>query len=182
MMREPSEQDKEFYRLAREHINRQKQYFLSHASGEVLEIGPDKIKRGTNFRKTLDIVEGCDYQEDITRYTGICSSSFDIVLCQEVLEHTVNPYAAIDEIRRILRPGGLLLASSPLNFRIHGPQPDCWRFTEHGIRVLMCNWDDVVINALESDRFLFPIHYNWSARCNKEKSVDPRTLKWRFIT
>ena len=54
-----------------------------------------------------------------------------------MLEHVINPFDAIDEIHRILKPGGILLLSSPLNFRIHGPLPDCWRFTEHGWKQLV---------------------------------------------
>jgi ubiquinone/menaquinone biosynthesis C-methylase UbiE len=41
------------------------------------------------------------------------SQSFDGVLFSEVLEHTTNPQGAISEIRRILKPGGLLLLTTP---------------------------------------------------------------------
>ncbi|WP_244127972.1 hypothetical protein [Burkholderia gladioli] len=40
--------------------------------------------------------------------------------------------AAAKEIRRVLRDEGWQLISAPLNWRIHGPTPDCWRITEHG--------------------------------------------------
>lgn len=39
--------------------------------------------------------------------------SFDVVLCVEVLEHLFSPDRAAAEIRRVLRPGGRLVASSP---------------------------------------------------------------------
>jgi SAM-dependent methyltransferase len=41
--------------------------------------------------------------------------SFDLVTCQTVLIHLRNPVVAIAEMRRVLRPGGLLLASEPDN-------------------------------------------------------------------
>ncbi|MFF9216377.1 class I SAM-dependent methyltransferase [Streptomyces viridosporus] len=41
------------------------------------------------------------------------SASADAVLFSEVLEHLVDPDAALDEIRRVLRPGGHLMLSTP---------------------------------------------------------------------
>jgi ubiquinone/menaquinone biosynthesis C-methylase UbiE len=43
-------------------------------------------------------------------------ASFDRVLCSEVLEHVVNPAAAMRELVRVLRPGGLFAASVPTPF------------------------------------------------------------------
>lgn len=96
---------------------------------------------------------------------NIPESRFDGVFCTEVLEHVNQPFKAIEEIYRILKPGGLLIASSPFNFRIHGPLPDNWRFSEHGWRVLLHDFDDVEIHADEDEtRFLMPIHYVVFAR------------------
>jgi SAM-dependent methyltransferase len=113
--------------------------------------------------ETLDInpAAGATYCADLCRNNeNIPAERFDIVVCTEVLEHVLNPFAAVAEIRRVLKPGGLLLASSPFNFRIHGPLPDCWRFTEHGWRSLLTAFESVEVSALEDDdRFLMPIHY-----------------------
>ena len=67
--------------------------------------------------------------------------SFDCIVCTEVLEHTLQPFAAVAELRRLLRAGGRLFLSVPFNFRIHGPLPDCWRFTEHGLRAMFAGWE-----------------------------------------
>jgi ubiquinone/menaquinone biosynthesis C-methylase UbiE len=40
-------------------------------------------------------------------------STFETVVCTEVLEHVPHPESALAEIRRVLRPGGLLLGSVP---------------------------------------------------------------------
>ena len=42
-------------------------------------------------------------------------ASFDLVTCQTVLIHVQDPRAAIREMIRVVRPGGLVLASEPCN-------------------------------------------------------------------
>lgn len=49
------------------------------------------------------------------------SAAFDVVVCFEVLEHLDAPEAAIAELRRVLRPDGLLLISTRGRA---GPRPD----------------------------------------------------------
>jgi len=75
------------------------------------------------------------------------------------LEHTLDPFGAVKEIYRILKPGGILVMTTPLNFRIHNPLPDCWRFTEHGLRQLLKDFKSVEIIENGTDRFLFPVQY-----------------------
>lgn len=113
---------------------------------------------------TLDI----DPKSNATYIADLCnnnksvipSDTFDVIVCTEVLEHTLDPFAAINEIHRILKKGGKLLLSTPFDFRIHGPLPDCWRFTEHGLQALLKQYSSVKICPLENvDRFLMPYHY-----------------------
>jgi SAM-dependent methyltransferase len=39
--------------------------------------------------------------------------SFDLAICIEVLEHLFSPDGTVREVRRVLRPGGKLIASTP---------------------------------------------------------------------
>jgi len=45
-------------------------------------------------------------------------SSFDLILCLDVLEHLVDPWSVIDKLTAMLVPGGCLIASVP-NVRHH---------------------------------------------------------------
>jgi SAM-dependent methyltransferase len=143
-------------------------------SGFLLDIAP-QIHQGAapHFVQakifTLDINPNsqANYIADICNNNQelIPNNSFDWVVCTEVLEHTLNPFAAVQEIHRILKPNGLLFLSVPFNFRIHGPLPDCWRFTEYGLRVLLKTFEKIRINVIESPkRPLMPIHYTVIAR------------------
>jgi ubiquinone/menaquinone biosynthesis C-methylase UbiE len=48
------------------------------------------------------------------------SDSFDVVVCFEVIEHVEQQDRVLDELRRVLRPGGTLLISSP-NRAVYAP-------------------------------------------------------------
>ena len=45
--------------------------------------------------------------------------SYDAILCTEVIEHIPDPISAIKEISRILKPGGTLLITAPLQSGLH---------------------------------------------------------------
>lgn len=38
---------------------------------------------------------------------------FDCVVCTEVLEHTLSPFKTLDEVHRVLKPGGFVIISVP---------------------------------------------------------------------
>jgi ubiquinone/menaquinone biosynthesis C-methylase UbiE len=58
-------------------------------------------------------------------------NTFDKVICSEVLEHIPDYQAALREIDRVLKPGGLFCASVPR----HWPERICWAFSEAYHRV-----------------------------------------------
>lgn len=53
-------------------------------------------------------------------------NSFDKVICSEVLEHIDDYQAALREIERVLKPGGLFCASVPRRW----PEQICWALSE----------------------------------------------------
>ncbi|MDP9073197.1 MAG: class I SAM-dependent methyltransferase [Actinomycetota bacterium] len=53
--------------------------------------------------------------DDITR-TGLERSSFDLILCTEVVEHIVAWRAAVAGLAGLLKPGGVLVLSTPQPF------------------------------------------------------------------
>ncbi len=147
-----------------------------HASGpcRVLDVAPQDngaVRRFFGPQVTIDTLDidpaaGCTWTADLCVHNPhVPSGHYDIVVCTEVLEHTLQPFDAMTELHRFLRPGGLLLLSTPYNFRIHGPLPDCWRFTEHGLRVLLRAFEILTLLALETpNRPLMPIQYTVTAR------------------
>ena len=64
-------------------------------------------------------------------------SEFDAVVSDQVLEHVSgSPQKAIDELFRVLKPGGLALHTTCFINPIHGCPHDYWRFTPEALRLL----------------------------------------------
>jgi SAM-dependent methyltransferase len=76
---------------------------------------------------------GVDRVEDVTAIS-LPDGSAGTVLCIETFEHVFAVSKAFDEVYRLLRPGGIFVITSPLNFRIHGYPDDYWRMTPNCLR------------------------------------------------
>ncbi len=77
-----------------------------------------------------------DYVGDVADMPGVPSSSFDCVLCHQVLEHVARPWLAAREFARVLSPGGLAIVSVPHLSRYHEWPSDYYRFTSRGLERL----------------------------------------------
>jgi SAM-dependent methyltransferase len=62
---------------------------------------------------------------------------FDVVVSQEVLEHVRDPFRAMREMQRVLKPRGLIYCQLPFVIGYHPGPTDFWRFTREGIRELV---------------------------------------------
>ena len=171
----PSSQDEEILSLIRENVNQATSIVYSKhdkSNISILEVGPSssyplKFKNATHH--TLDLKQSkskpsinfvCDICNE-NAFLSTVTSKYDVILLFEVLEHTSNPFLAIENIYSRLKDGGMLYVTTPFNFRIHGPLPDNWRFTEHGLRQLLSPpWHIISIEELPTpSRVLMPIHY-----------------------
>ena len=120
-------------------------FIAAHASPlRTLDIGAQNGPYASHFprRVALDIQRGIGVQViGDAQALGICDASFDVVLCTEVLEHLPEPQRAIDEIYRVLVPGGQLLLTTRFLFPIHDAPHDYFRFTKYGLRHLLRRFD-----------------------------------------
>jgi GT2 family glycosyltransferase/SAM-dependent methyltransferase len=76
---------------------------------------------------------------DLQRAPALQSAHYDCIVLTQVLHLMADPGAAVRECRRILKPGGVLLASVPCASRIDpeaGLDGDHWRFGAHALERL----------------------------------------------
>lgn len=69
--------------------------------------------------------------------------SFDGVIAQAVLEHVLDPQRCIEEIHRVLKPGGTLYAETPFMQQVHMGAYDFTRFTHSGHRRLFRRFAEI---------------------------------------
>ena len=91
---------------------------------------------GTDFRPGL----GVDQVQDL-HSLGLADESVGTALMLDTIEHVREPWAAMREIHRCLKPGGLVLMTSVFFFPIHAFPDDYWRFTASAMDVLLQEFD-----------------------------------------
>lgn len=64
-------------------------------------------------------------------------STVDIVICNQVLEHVNDPMKSVNEIYRILKPGGKFIGSVPHVSPVHLEPYDFRRYTDLGLKKLL---------------------------------------------
>lgn len=88
----------------------------------------DKSSRGTHQPTWIG---------DLCNIPQIPSARYDTVVCHQVLEHIRAPGQALDEVCRVLKPGGSLILTVPHLSRRHELPHDYFRFTQEGVALLL---------------------------------------------
>jgi len=86
---------------------------------------------------------GVDVTCDVSKLVeSFGEESFDIVVNTELLEHVEHWRSAISNLKRVLRPGGVMVTTtrSP-GFKYHGYPYDFWRFRPEDMRHIFCDFE-----------------------------------------
>lgn len=75
---------------------------------------------------------GNDYICDLTQIP-VEDHRYSVVLLSQVLEHLPEPVRVLTEMRRVLKPGGTIWASTPLFYEEHDTPYDFYRYTQYGL-------------------------------------------------
>lgn len=97
--------------------------------------GPEKVGRD---------YDSIDHLEDLSKLP-FSDGSARSILCVGTLEHVFEPRKAVDEMIRILAPGGLFVVGT-LGGGASARQPNhCWHFTPNSMQRLISNLDASVV-------------------------------------
>lgn len=73
--------------------------------------------------------------------SALGNASVDGVICIEVLEHVRHPHLAIQELYRVMKPGSVIIGSTPFLLGIHDQPVDYFRYTRHGLEILFADFE-----------------------------------------
>ncbi len=93
---------------------------------------------GVDIRKDADIIAPAEK-------IPVKNNSFDLALCFQVLEHCRDPQKAVSEIKRILKKGGYVLASTHGVWHYHPGPIDFYRWTDKGLVNLFKDFKDLSV-------------------------------------
>lgn len=135
-----------FY-FARRGLRAELERHFARLTGDVLDVGCGNkpYRDGVPAARYV----GLDVDTPFTREVGAADvfydgrifplpdAGFDGVLCSQVLEHVFTPEAFLAEIRRVLRPDGILLLAVPFMWDEHEQPHDFGRYSSFGLRALL---------------------------------------------
>lgn len=110
---------------------------------KILDLGSGN-RRLASWVITLDISEApnVDIIGDAENIP-IEDNYFDAVICQAVLEHVKNSKKVVQEIKRVLKPDGLVYAEIPFLQGYHADPNDYQRYTLQGIEELFSEFEKI---------------------------------------
>src|SRR3989344_2048248 len=141
------------YKTGRIELQEQFKRYAKYIRGRVLDVGVGELARYKHL---------CNFDEyvgmDIEARKGVVSgqiekipfpdSSFDSIVCTQVLGDVYDLHTAFRELYRVLRPGGVVLITESLFDPLHDEPNDYWRFTKHSLGRLALD-SNFKIEALE---------------------------------
>lgn len=101
-----------------------------------------EISGSMHARHPWSSYRSLDYPEfDLCAPMGDDGPEYDVVICEQVLEHVVDPWSAAENLRKLCAPGGHVVVTTPFLVRVHELPAiallDYWRFTPRGLRTLL---------------------------------------------
>jgi len=112
----------------------------------------------------------------------LSDASMDVIASFETIEHVPNARALVEELRRVLRPGGVLVLSTPN--RDFGPSErhtnnpfHVQEFTAPELHALLCeSFDQVKLHGQRPDP-----SYRFVPYLMVERDLSPQALAWKAI-
>ena len=144
----------------------------------VVDIGKSMREKFVNINckkiETLDVNDYGDYPDILF---DICSDDLDIlenrydkIICIAILEHVYNPFKAINNLKKMLKPNGIIYGYVPYLYHYHAPKDlkfqDYFRFSKDALSYLFKDFKDVELFPVRG-RFSSPLNLLFAGRWKK---------------
>ena len=101
-----------------------------------------------------DMAEGPGVDRIINLHNiALPSETVGTALIVDTLEHVEFFREAMNEVYRILKPDGIAIISSVMNFRIHNYPYDYWRFTPDGFKSILKIFPSFFVDFVGEENF-----------------------------
>ena len=145
-----------FQWLAARPLNKRLRALLPTLAGEgerrVLDIGCGTKPYAAWFRPIaeyvrLDIMDGpmVDVVVKPNEKWPLSDAYYDVIICTQVLEHVEDLEHTLREMKRVLKPGGIIVASFPFIYNEHGIPHDYRRFSAYGAERLFLDMNLITV-------------------------------------
>ena len=116
-----------------------------YVKGNTLDIGAGNLLYKKRLLNKCSSYTSCDKYSNHSniddlfdiKKLGYKSNLFETVFCNQVLEHVDDTQQAIKEIKRVLKPNGVLILGTPFYFYLHSLPNDYFRFSNEGIKKIL---------------------------------------------
>ena len=143
------------------------QVLAERPDGEVLSISGSTYLAGLIGSGKCRIREA-DFPEHNILDLKFDDDKFDYVVSDQVLEHIEgNPFQAMHESYRVLKPGGVAVHTTCLLVGIHRYPGDYWRFTPDGLRILSREFSEILDVGGWGNRYLWAM--SWLGLLHSER-------------
>ncbi len=143
----------------------------AESGGEILSISGSNYLAGLIAPGASRMTEA-DYPDYNMLDLAFADNQFDCVVSDQVLEHLEgNPFKAVQESYRVLKPGGLAVHTTCLLMGLHRYPGDFWRFTPDGLRLMCDKFSAIVDVGGWGNRYLWGL--SWLGLLLSERVPEP---------
>ena len=105
---------------------------------DAFDVDEEAIQLSQTLKGQLGLTNVTISKSDIESFSG---ADYDIIICNDVLEHLAHPEAAISKLVRMLKPGGILCISVPALQWLFGYHDELLghyrRYNRHTLSILL---------------------------------------------